>query len=145
MILNLCISFDYALYLYQVSQNIWTGFRVTDTISLLKFSKGQNSIKNARGVTFLVLCKFVWWCFIFVPKFRENISKVFKVIERTRFLHKNFQKAIIPSKRKWSYSSSSLHIVWLCCIFVSSFAKISRRVSELLSRHNVLTHIFKGA
>ena len=31
-------------------------FRVIDTISLLKFSKGHNYIKNAGRVTFLILC-----------------------------------------------------------------------------------------
>ena len=71
------------------------GFRVIDTISLLNFLKGHNSIKIAGRVTFLVRCTLSDGASYF--KFRENILKGFRVIERTRFPHKCFQRAI-PSK-----------------------------------------------
>ena len=56
---------------------------LADTISLLKFSKGHNSVKNVDGVTILsrvlrILSDDVLIC----TKFRENASKGFRVIER---------------------------------------------------------------
>ena len=57
-VLNLCTSSDDALYLYQVSRKYLKRFQSysANTISLLKFSKGHNSIKNVDGVTPLNLC-----------------------------------------------------------------------------------------
>ena len=51
-------------------------------ISLLNVSKGHNSIKNVGRVTVLVLCILSDYA-IYFSKFCENISKGFRVIERT--------------------------------------------------------------
>ena len=54
IILNLCISPDDALYLYQFQENISKGYRVIKRLNFVKFAKGHNSIKNVGGV--MVLC-----------------------------------------------------------------------------------------
>ena len=56
MVLNLCTSSDDVLYLYQVSRKYLTGFQSyrADAICILKFAKGQNSVKNVGGVMVLV-------------------------------------------------------------------------------------------
>ena len=56
--LVLCTSSDNALYLYQVLLKYLKGFQMycEDTISIVKFAKGHNSIKNVGGLMVLVLC-----------------------------------------------------------------------------------------
>ena len=54
-------------------------------ISLLKDSKGYNSVKKVAGVTKLVLCTSSD-CALYLYQVCENISKGFRVIERTRFV-----------------------------------------------------------
>ena len=58
MVLVLRISSDNALYLYKVLQKYLRGFRsyCADTISIVKFAKGNNSVKNVGGVMVLVYC-----------------------------------------------------------------------------------------
>ena len=56
-------------------------------ISKLKFSKGNNSIKNVDGVmvlTFYTLPDGTLYLYQ-LSKLHENISKALKIIERTRF------------------------------------------------------------
>ena len=57
MVLNLCISPDDALYLYQVSRKYLKGFQSyqEDAVCILKFSKGHNSVKSVGGIMALVL------------------------------------------------------------------------------------------
>ena len=56
MVLNLCISSDDALYLYQVSRKYLEGFQSyqEDAVCILKFSKGHNSVNSVDGVMSLV-------------------------------------------------------------------------------------------
>ena len=57
-IVNLCTSYDHALYFYKVLWNYlkrYQSYRV-DTISILKITKGNNSAKNVVGVTVVNLC-----------------------------------------------------------------------------------------
>ena len=58
MVLVLCMSFDDAWYLYQVSWKYLKGFQslCADMISEVQFSKEHNSIKNVGGVMVLLLC-----------------------------------------------------------------------------------------
>ena len=58
------------------------GSRVIDSISLLKFLKGHNSIKSAGGVAFLAF-KHCLMVLHISTMFPENISKGFRVIEGT--------------------------------------------------------------
>ena len=57
MVLNLCISPDDALCLYQVSRKYLKGFQSfrEDAIRILKFLKGHNSVNSIGGVMALVL------------------------------------------------------------------------------------------
>ena len=57
MELNLSISSDDALYLYQVSRKYLKGFQSyqEDAVCILKFSKGHNSVSSVGGVMELVL------------------------------------------------------------------------------------------
>ena len=60
MVLNLCISSDNALYLYQVSRKYLKGSQSyqKDAVYILKFSKGHNSVNRVDrvgGVMALVL------------------------------------------------------------------------------------------
>ena len=57
MVLNICISPDDALYLYQVSRKYLKGFLSyqEDAACILKFSKGHNSVNNVGGVMALVM------------------------------------------------------------------------------------------
>ena len=57
MVLNLCISSDDALYLYQVSRKYLKGFQSCeeDAVCILKFSRGHNSENSVGGVMALVL------------------------------------------------------------------------------------------
>ena len=57
-VVNLYMSSGHALYFYQVLWNYlewYQSYRV-DTISLLKITKGNNSVKKVEGVTILYLC-----------------------------------------------------------------------------------------
>ena len=57
-VVNLCMSSDRALHLYQVSWNYLERYQSygPDTISIRKISKGNNSAKNVGGVTVVDLC-----------------------------------------------------------------------------------------
>ena len=57
MVLNICISPDDALYLYQVSRKYLKGFQSyqEDAVCILKFSKGHNSVNNVGGVMAIVM------------------------------------------------------------------------------------------
>ena len=68
-VVNLCMSSGYALYFYQVLRNYLKRYQSyrADTISILKITKGNNSIlkitrgiiiyhKNVDGVTVVNLC-----------------------------------------------------------------------------------------
>ena len=58
---------------------VYTKFRKA---SKLKYTKGHNSVKNVGGVTILAHCLVLLYI---CTKFHENISKGFRVIERTQF------------------------------------------------------------
>ena len=57
-VVNLCMSYDHALYFYQVLWNYLIRYQSyrADLISILKITKGNNSAKNVGGVTVLYLC-----------------------------------------------------------------------------------------
>ena len=55
-----------------------------DTISIVKFSKGNSSMKNVGGVTALVLCTLYIMLHFYIT-FHKNISEGFRVIKRTQF------------------------------------------------------------
>ena len=57
-IVNLCMSSGHALYLCQLSWNYLERYQSyrADTISIRKFTKGNNSAKNVGGVTVFNLC-----------------------------------------------------------------------------------------
>ena len=63
-----------------------------ETISLLKFSKGHNSIKNEGGVTFLISAHRLMVLYI-CSKFRENTSKVIELLGKHNFPTKIFKGA----------------------------------------------------
>ena len=54
----LCTSTGHALYFYQVSWNYLEQYQSyrADTISILKITKGNNSVKNVGGVNIVNLC-----------------------------------------------------------------------------------------
>ena len=58
MVLVPCLSPDYALYLYQILRKYLKGFgsSCADTISIVKFAKGHNLVKNVGAFMVLVLC-----------------------------------------------------------------------------------------
>ena len=59
MVLVLCTLFDNASYLYQDLCKYLKGLRsnyYADRISIVKFDKGHNTIKNVGGVMVLILC-----------------------------------------------------------------------------------------
>ena len=98
-VVDLCTSSGHALYFYQVLRNYLKRYRSyrADTISILKITKGNNSAKNVGGVTVVDLCTLSGHALYFT-KFCEIISNGIKVIERTRFLYRKFQRGIIPQK-----------------------------------------------
>ena len=57
MVLVLYSSPDNAIYLYQILLKCLKGFgsSCADTISIVKFAKGHNSVKNVGGFMVLVL------------------------------------------------------------------------------------------
>ena len=69
----------------------------SDTISILKITKGNNSAKNIGGVRVLIAARRLVMLYI-STKSCEIISNGIKVIERTRFLYRKFQRGIIPQK-----------------------------------------------
>ena len=66
-----------------------------DMISILKFTKGHNSIKNVGRVMVLDLCSSSNDN-LYLHKVSLNYLKGFQVIERTLFPYPNFQRDIIP-------------------------------------------------
>ena len=98
-IVDLCTSSGHALYFYQVLWNYLKRYQSyrANTISILKITKGNNSAKNVGGVTVVELCTLSGHLYI-STKFCEIISNGIKVIERTRFLYRKFQRGIILQK-----------------------------------------------
>ena len=96
-VVDLCMSSGHALYFYQVLRNYLKRYQSyrADTISILKITKGNNSAKNVGGVTVLISARRLVMLYI-STKFCEIISNGIKVIERTRFLYRKFQRGIIP-------------------------------------------------
>ena len=66
-------------------------------ISILKITKGNNSAKKVDGVMVVDLCTSSSHA-LYSTKFCEIISNGIKVIQRTRFLNRKFQRGIIPQK-----------------------------------------------
>ena len=60
-------------------------------------------------------------------KFRENISKSFRDIERTQFPYINVRRGIIPSKMKeelrFLVSSHCLMVLYVCTKFYKNISK----------------------
>ena len=98
-VVDLCTSSGHALYFYQVLWNYLKRYQSyrADTISILKITKGNYSAKNVGGVTVLISARRLVMLYI-STKFCEIISNGIKVIERTRFLYRKFQRGIIPQK-----------------------------------------------
>ena len=93
-------------------------------ISKLKFFKGNISVKNVGEVMVLVICKLSDSA-SYLYQICENVSKGFRVIERTRFPLLNLQRGIIPSKmlmELWFLFSARRLIMLYICI---KFHKIS--------------------
>ena len=78
---------------------ISNGIKVIERTPFLyrKISKGNNFAKNVGGVTVLIYARRLVMLYI-STKFCEIISNGIKVIERTRFLYRKFQRGIIPQK-----------------------------------------------
>ena len=57
-VVNHCTSSGHALYFYQVLCHYLKRYQSyrADTISILKITNGNNSIKNVEGVTVVYLC-----------------------------------------------------------------------------------------
>ena len=87
-VVYLCTSCGHALYFYHVLLNYLKRYQSyrADMISILKITKGNNSAKNAYGVTVLISARRLVMLYI-STKFCEIISNGIKVIERTRFLY----------------------------------------------------------
>ena len=98
-VIDLCTLSGHALYFYQVLGNYLKRYQSyrADTISILKITKGNNSAKNVGGVTVLISASRLVMLYI-STKFCEIISNGIKVIERTRFLYRKFQRGINPQK-----------------------------------------------
>ena len=98
-VVDLCTLSGPALYFYQVLRNYLKRYQSyrADTISILKITKGNNSAKNVGGVTVVDLCTSSDNA-CNSTKFCEIVSNGIKVIERTRFLYRKFQRGIIPQK-----------------------------------------------
>ena len=98
-VFDLCTSSGHALYFYQVLWNYLKRYQSyrADTISILKITKGNNYAKNVGGLTVLISALRLVMLYI-STKFCEIISNGIKVIERTRFLYRKFQRGIIPQK-----------------------------------------------
>ena len=73
MVLNLSISSDDALYLYQVSRKYLKGFQSyrEDVVCILKFSKGHNSVNSVGGDMVLVLSSL-----------SDNVLYLYKVLSK---------------------------------------------------------------
>ena len=87
-VVNLCISSGHALYFYQVLCHYLKRYQSyrSDTIFILKITKGNNSAKNVGGVTVVNLSPCLVMLYI-CAKFHEIILNGIKVIEQTRFLY----------------------------------------------------------
>ena len=98
-VINLCTSSGHALYFYQVLRNYLKRYQSyrADTISILKITKGNNSAKMQVERRLLISARRLVMLYI-STKFCEIISNGIKVIERTRFLYRKFQRGINPQK-----------------------------------------------
>ena len=78
---------------------ISNGIKVIERTRFLyrKFQRGIIPQKNVGGVTVLISARRLVMLYI-STKFCEIISNGIKVIERTRFLYRKFQRGIIPQK-----------------------------------------------
>ena len=109
----------------KLCENISKGFRV------LRFSKRHNSVKNVGGVSVFNLCTSSDGAL-----YLYQVSWKYLILSGQGFCTK-FSRGIILSKCRWSYGPCSNHITWWCSIFEPKFMKISQRVLELLSRHDL--------
>ena len=101
-------------------------------MSLLTFSKGHISVKNVGRVYFLFSTHHLLMLYI-TTKFCKVSQTVSELLSVQDFPTKIFKGTKFHQNYGRSNSSCSLHIDRRCLIFVPSFAKISQKVSELLS------------
>ena len=149
MVLVLSMSFDDVLYLYQGSWKNLKGFQSywADTISIVKFSKGHNSVKGSFSL------HIVWWCFIFVQIFMNTSSTIFLMWSG----HEMLSFELWPV---WPWALSDIVEIWLLhiistrWIFDPSFkknlsrgkedmertGKVNGRLTE--GRHDIIWHVF---
>ena len=107
-------------------------------ISIMKLSKGDNSIKHVSGVTVQLLCTssdtlylYQVWCF--------------RDMEQTQHPYRNLQRSKYISVKMWLQLWFYFFCIPSVNTFIPSFMKISQRLSELLSRQDSHYEIFKGA
>ena len=93
-----------------------------------------HTIATIRANEFLILAHCLMILYI-CTKICENISKCFRIVERTQSAYWNLPGGIIMWKLQVELCNLSLHIIWWPFIFKPGFKKISPRVSKLLSRH----------
>ena len=119
-------------------ENISKGVRVTELTQFLisKFSKRHRSIENLGGGMILVLNTFSEYA-LYLYKVSWKYLTGFQSYGETWFpIFKIFKEAQFCKKCRKKHDLCSLHIFKSCFIFVQRFMKISKRVSELLSRHD---------
>ena len=102
-----------------------------DTISILKITKGNNSAKTVGGVTVVNHCTSSGHALYFYQVLCHYLKRYQSYRADTISILKITNGNNSTKKCRRSDGCLSLHIVWSCFIFLSSFVKLSRTVSEL--------------
>ena len=117
-VVNLCTSSGHALYLCQVSWNYLERYQSyrTDTISIRKITKGNNSAKNVGGVTVVISAHRLVMLYI-STKFCEIISNGIKVLDTISIL--KISKGSNSAKNVGGVTVVNLctlsdHVLYLC-------------------------------
>ena len=141
MVLVLCTYPDDVLYLYQVLWKYLKGFQNywANTISIVKFSKGNNSIKHVDGVKALTLCISSDHALYLYKVSWINLQKFSRCGADMKCYLLNFDLQVWPWPLSDIVEIWLLHIVLTRQIFDPSFKIVFQEDEKIWSGHERLT------
>ena len=138
-VVNLCTSYDHALYFYQVLWNYlkrYQSYRV-DTISLLKITKGNNSAKNVGGVTVVNLCTssghalyFYHVLWHYLKRYQSYRADTISILENTKG---NNSAKNVGWVNVVNLCMSSGHVLYLCQVLWHYLERYQRYRADTIS------------
>ena len=138
-VVNLCTLSDHALYFYQVLWNYlkrYQSYRV-DTISILKITKGNNSLKNVGGVTVVNLCTssghalyFYQVLWHYLKRYQNYRADTISILENTKGNNSAKNAGWVNVV---NLCMSSGHVLYLCQVSWNYLERFQRYRADTIS------------